>query len=159
MQSDKIEEKISCKGISSNSNRDVVYPYLDMIVDTDIPHSNITMCYWQEAIVVGDKEIHRFKFEISTTRLDTLKRRPTAIDLIFLFYNSVHWKLTPLFFVQSQMSDGKFRNVSDIHWFASFIFVDFVCHFISILLLHSVLFETNSRKGIFLSLFVTDLKS
>lgn len=110
-------------------------------------------------MVAGDKEIHRFKFEISSTRLDTLKRWPTAIDLIFLFYNSVHWKLTPLFFVQSQMNDGKFRNVSDIHWFASFIFVDFVCHFISILLLHSVLFETNSRKGIFLSLFVTDLKS
>lgn len=76
-----------------------------------------------------------------------------------LFYNSVHWKLTPLFFVHWQMSDGKFWNVSDIHWFASFIFVDFVCHFSSILLLHSVLFETNSRKGIFLSLFVTDLKS
>lgn len=110
MQSDKIEEKISCKGISSN--RDVVYPYLDMIVDPDIPYSNITMFYWQEAMVVGDKEIHRFKFEISSTRLDTLKRWPTAIDLIFLFYNSVHWKLTPLFFVQSQMSDGKFRNVS-----------------------------------------------
>lgn len=45
MYSDKIEEKISCKGISSNSNRDVVYPYLDMIVDPDIPYSNITMCY------------------------------------------------------------------------------------------------------------------
>lgn len=71
-----------------------------------------------------------------------------------------HWKLTPLFFVQSQMSDGKFRNVSPtfIGLQASF-FVDFVCHFSSILLLHSVLFETNSRKGIFLSLFVTDLKS
>lgn len=36
-------------------------------------------------MVVGDKEIHRFKFEISSTRLDTLKRWPTAIDLIFLF--------------------------------------------------------------------------
>lgn len=44
MYSDKIEEKISCKGISSNGNRDVVYPYLDMIVDPDIPYSNITMC-------------------------------------------------------------------------------------------------------------------
>lgn len=85
MYSDKIEEKISCKGISSNSNRDVVYPYLDMIVDPDIPYSNITMFYWQEAMVVGDKEIHRFKFEISSTRLDTLKRWPTAIDLISLF--------------------------------------------------------------------------
>lgn len=33
-------------------------------------------------MVVGDKEIHRFKFEISSTRLDTLKRWPTAIDNI-----------------------------------------------------------------------------
>lgn len=46
MYSDKIEEKISCKGISSNGNRDVVYPYLDIIVDPDIPYSNITMFYW-----------------------------------------------------------------------------------------------------------------
>lgn len=46
MYLDKIEEKIFCRGILSNSNRDVVYLYLDMIVDLDILYSNIIMCYW-----------------------------------------------------------------------------------------------------------------
>lgn len=99
MYLDKIEEKIFCKGILSNSNRDVVYLYLDMIVDLDISYSNIIMCYWQEVMVVGDKEIYRFKFEISSIRLDILKRWLIVIDLIFLFYNFVYWKLISLFFV------------------------------------------------------------
>lgn len=36
-------------------------------------------------MVVGDKEIYRFKFEISSIRLDILKRWLIVIDLIFLF--------------------------------------------------------------------------